>query len=236
MPEILSGELANILNFIAAASGLGIAAMGLVDASKVFGGGPSNFGVRDIRNALAPFFSRKEGVQGAFDDSAALLTIRANWINGVPKADQKAKARSLVHLCLTQGDTGKIAAAAGVDAEKMASLVKKIAAGTALTTEEMNVLGQFDAVLAAVLDAAYERADQRYRTGCKSIALGVSTLLGIFGGWIVYGNLGHQYFLSPEFGISLAIGVLGTPIAPIAKDLASSLQAAASAARLVKRA
>jgi hypothetical protein len=48
-------HLSNILNLIAAVGGLGAAAMGLVDASKAFWGGPSNFGFRYIRAAVERF-------------------------------------------------------------------------------------------------------------------------------------------------------------------------------------
>ncbi len=41
---LINGDLGNILNFLSAAAGLGTAAMGLVDATKTFCGGPSNFG------------------------------------------------------------------------------------------------------------------------------------------------------------------------------------------------
>jgi len=51
----LSGGLTAIVNLVLAAGGLGTAAMGLVDASKAFWGGPSNFGFGHIASALKPF-------------------------------------------------------------------------------------------------------------------------------------------------------------------------------------
>ena len=36
-----------------------------------------------------------------------------------------------------------------------------------MTPAEISILGQFDAVLGAVLDEAYERADQKYRNAAK---------------------------------------------------------------------
>ena len=53
--SLLNGNLSNILNLIAAAGGLGTAAMGLVDAMKAFRGGPSNFGFKFIRAAVRRF-------------------------------------------------------------------------------------------------------------------------------------------------------------------------------------
>ena len=81
-----------------------------------------------------------------------------------------------------------MAYAAGVDPAKLQSLAEKTAAGENVTQDEINVLGQFDAVLSAALDAAYERGDQKYRNAAKFLALVVSTIMGGVGGWIVFGN------------------------------------------------
>ena len=231
MSDISTGDLSNILNLLSAASALGTAAMGLVDASKVFGGGPSNFGFGYVESALEPFLGTKAGTGSAFDGAAAMRTLKANWINGVAKADQKAKAKALVHLNLTRGNATTLAAAAGVDASKLDSLITKTATGAPLAQDEINVLGQFDAVLSAVLDSAYERGDQKYRNSCKLLALAASTVLGAIGGFLVYGSAIN----SRNFCISVLIGVIATPLAPVAKDLVSSLQAAVKAVGAARR-
>jgi hypothetical protein len=235
--DLLNGDLSNILNLLSAAAGLGTAAMGLVDATKALCGGPSNFGFKDIKTALSPFLVRAADEPDAFGTDDILSTLKANWLNGVAKADQKAKAKALIHLGLTQDNASDLAKAAGVDATKLASLAQKTAAGTTPTQEEINVLGQFDAVLSAVLDAAYERGDQKYRNACKLLATAVATVLAVIGGWLVYGS-GHpvwDYFASWQFGLSLIVGLSATPLAPVAKDLASSLQAAAAAVGAARR-
>ena len=228
MANILNGDLGNILNLLSAASALGTAAMGLVDASKVFNGGPSNFGFDYIETALKPFLGTSGG--SAFDTAAAIRTLRADWINGVPKADQKAKAKALVHLNMTLGSANGLAAAAGVDASKLSSLISKTATGQPLAQDEINVLGQFDAVLGAALDSGYERGDQKYRNACKSLALVISTILGAIGGLLVYGS----DISARDLAVSTLVGVVATPLAPIAKDLASSLQAAVKAVGAAK--
>jgi hypothetical protein len=229
MADILNGDLSNILNFLSAAAGLGTTAMGLVDSTKAFGGGPSNFGFGYIEEAIGPFLIRAPGTSTRFGRAETLRTLRSNWLNGVAKADQKAKAKSLIHLGLTQGNAADLAAAAGVDKTKLASLAQKVGAGIAPTQDEINVLGQFDVVLSALLDAAYERGDQKYRNACKLLAMLVSTILAAIGGWLVYGSGTldvWSYFCTWKFGISLVIGLSATPLAPMAKDLATSLQAA----------
>lgn len=127
---ILNGNLGNILNLLSAAAALGTAAMGLVDATKAYRGGPSNFGFDYIKSGIEPFLIRSAGAPVAFGKTEILQTLKANWLNGVAKADQKAKAKSLIHLGLTQGNAAELAGAAGVDAAKLTSLAEKIANGT----------------------------------------------------------------------------------------------------------
>jgi len=115
----LNGSLTNIVNFLVAAGGLGTAAMGLVDTSKVFCGGPSNFGFARVKIALEPFLTPLTKDSPAFGKTEILRTLKANWLNGVPKADQKAKAKSLIHLGLTKGSAPALARAAGVDPDKL---------------------------------------------------------------------------------------------------------------------
>ncbi len=227
----LNGSLTNIANFLVAAGGLGTAAMGLVDTSKVFFGGPSNFGFGHIEAALEPFLAPLAKDSPAFGKTEILQTLKANWLNGVAKADQKAKAKSLIHLGLTKGSAHALAKAAGVDPKDLASLAHKTATGQNVTPDEINVLGQFDAVLSAVLDTAYERGDQIYRNAAKFLAMGVSTILGGIGGWIVF----HDNLTLGNIALSLLTGIIATPLAPVAKDLASSLQAAVTAVTAVKR-
>jgi cytochrome bd-type quinol oxidase subunit 2 len=112
-------------------------------------------------------------------------------------------------------------------------------------------------VLSAILDEAYERADQRYRNAAKLLAVVVATLLALAGGWLIYYHPGAatcpaatlpaacppapnalpwwSYFASGQFGLALLVGLSATPLAPVAKDLASSLQAAAAAVGAARR-
>jgi hypothetical protein len=233
-PGGLGNSLSVILNFLAAAGGLGAAAMGVVDASKAFWGGPSNFGFGHVKSALAPFISPLHETSH-LGEADILDTLKANWLNGVAKADQKAKTKSLIHLGLTKGNARALATAAGVDPVKLESLAEKTAAGKKVTQEEINVLGQFDAVLSAVLDAAYERGDQTYRNASKFFAMVVATIMGAIGGWIVFGDGVTSYFTSSHFALSLLVGISAAPLAPVAKDLASGLQAAVSAVSILKR-
>jgi hypothetical protein len=228
--DAATSGITSALTFLPAAAGLGTAAMGLVDSSKAFGGGPSNFGFGYIKTGLREFLPAPHGAHAPFGKTRALETLRSNWLNGVAKADQKATAKALIHLELTKGTAKALAEAAGVDPDKLVSLAQKVETGVPPDPTEIAVLGQFDVVLSAVLDAAYERADQKYRNACKFLALLVSAVLGLVGGWLLY----RPDFNLKEIGISLLVGLSATPLAPIAKDLATSLQSAVAALRATR--
>ncbi len=126
---ILNGNLGNILNFLSAAAGLGTAAMGSVDSTKAFWGGPSNFGFGCIKNAVGPFLVRGPRASTGFGEAEILRTLRANWLNGVAQADEKAKARALIHLGLTERNADSLARR-GRGCGKLTALARKVANGT----------------------------------------------------------------------------------------------------------
>jgi hypothetical protein len=225
MPDPATASLIdNIGSVIAGVAALGTTSMGLVDASKAFAGGPSNIGFGIIRGAIEPFLPHGAGMSG-FNRETVLATLKANWINGVAKADQKAMAKALIHLGLTTGNAAQFATATGVDGALLASLATKTRSGQAATPEELGVLGQFDAILSAILDTAYEKGDQQYRNWSKLLGTAISTVLGVVAAWL----------LGTSGWLGLIVGLAATPLAPIAKDLASSLQAAATAVQTVRR-
>src|ERR1700730_18816007 len=91
----LAGDLGYIVKLIAAAGALGTAAFGLVDASKAFWGGMSNPGFGYIRKAVETLLATAGGAT-AFGRPEIMATLRANWLNGVPQAVQKATAQWLI--------------------------------------------------------------------------------------------------------------------------------------------
>ena len=94
--------------------GTGTAAYGLVDASKAVRGGASNPGFGHIRSTVQSFLP--EPSNSAFGPAQILDTLRANWLNGVGKAEQKAAAKALIRLTLTQNNACRLAKATGVSA------------------------------------------------------------------------------------------------------------------------
>ena len=228
--------LANIDSIIAAIAGLGTAAYGLVDASKAVRGGASNPGFGHIRSTVQPFLP--EPSDSAFGPAQILDTLRANWLNGVGKAEQKAAAKALIRLTLTQNNAPRLAKATGVSASDLQAVADKIASGDDLTSQDINLLGQFDTVLSAVLDTGYERADQLYRNSAKAFAAATAIALALIGGGLLSGvSRGGitDYLFSRQGLLALLIGGLSVPLAPIAKDLSSALSSAITAVSALKR-
>lgn len=210
---------------ITAIGGLGTAAFGLVDATKAFDGGMSNFGFGHVKKALQPFASALRVA-----NSDWLLTIRANWINGMAKDDQKTAAKSLVRLGLNSKNAAAMAAAGRVDPAQLTAIVTAIETGGALTPADANVLGRFNAAIDAAMDTGFERGDQQYRNACRLAAGVIAVALSI-----AASVLQHHRWALHDIAVAVLIGLVATPLAPVAKDIASSLQTAASAVQPVKK-
>lgn len=226
---LTNGGLSNLVNLITAVGALGGASMGLVDTTKMFRGGPSNFGFGHIERALAPFLDALASSAAPFGKHAILRTLKGDWLNGAAKDDQKAKANSLIHLNLSRINATALANVAAVDPAALQAAVQKKADGVAAAPEESGALEQFEAVLTAVINEAYERGDQKYRNAAKFLAMVTSVVLGGIGSLLVYGTSDYG-----SLGFCLLAGLVATPIAPVAKDLASSLQTAVTAASAIK--
>lgn len=211
---------------------LGTAAYGVVDATKGFGGGVSNRGfgdIKDVISKLIPAESANVAAGAALNLEPALRTLRANWLNGMLLGDQKAVAKALVKLNLTPGNASRMATVTGVDKDVLTSIATKMGSTTALSPQETDVYGRFDLLLSALLDQGYQRADQRYRNSAKLLAVFVAIFLAILGGRIIVGD---AFFSNgSEVLRAFIAGLLATPLAPVAKDLSSAIQAGAKVAQ-----
>ncbi|HEY2751553.1 hypothetical protein [Phenylobacterium sp.] len=226
----LADAVAGTIATITALGALGTGAAGLVDASKAFGGGVSNFGLGYINAALKPFAAALDNATPAWPE-----LVRASWINGMPKEDQKAATKSLIRLGLSAVNSAEIAAAGHVDAAALQTALTNIQSGAPSTVADVNTLGRLNGMIDAAMDAGYERADQQYRNASKVAAGAASVVLAVWAGQLMKGYAVTGLDTGHLFWPSVLAGLLAVPIAPIAKDLASSLQAAASAVQAVKR-
>jgi hypothetical protein len=214
---------------ILAIGALGTAAYGVVDVSKGFGGGISNRGFGDIKKVVSRFLPATSGdnASSALSLLSVLATLRSNWLNGMALADQKSIANALIKLNLNTDTVSRMAAAAGVDEAVLGSIAGKLSTGAALTPAETDVYGRFDLSLTAVLDQGYQRGDQRYRNSAKLLAVPVAVLLALLGAWAISPGA----LSSADFWRAVAGGFLATPLAPVAKDLASAVQAGSKLAQ-----
>jgi hypothetical protein len=225
--------LQDLPNMITAIGGLGTAAFGLVDSTKVFWGGVNRIGFGKIKatvTTLTPGI-----VVNGLSQAKIISTLRANWYNGQDLGSQKAVAKSLIKLGLNAGNAAAVADAAGVDRVALQSVAAKMTAGTALTSGESDVFARFDLILTAILDDAYQDGDQRYTNGARTWAGFFAVLLALAGGWVVKGSGFFEYVASNDLWRALLAGVLAIPLAPVAKDLSSALVAAVNSMQLLKK-
>jgi hypothetical protein len=214
---------------IAAVGALGTAAFGLVDAFKALpGGGISRAGFKFIRQIIVTLTPPDSGIDaGGLSRESVLNTLNAHWINGADEGSQLAIAKSLIKLRLTPTTAPGLAAATGVSAPVLTQVATNIADGTPLTTQQTDAYGRFDLMLSTLLDQAYQRADQRYRNTAKTAAIPVSIALALVAAWVM-----------PPNTISLSqaalLGLIATPVAPIAKDIASAVSTGAQALQTLK--
>jgi hypothetical protein len=222
---------------ITAIGGLGTAAFGLVDATKALGTGVNDIGLKGINAAVTPLIPPGAPVAGAppvnaLPQQKILATLEANWMNGTDLGSQKAIAKSLIKLNLSAGNAAAVAAASGVDPAVLTAIAASITAGTPLNAAQSDVFARFDLIVTALLDEAYQRSDQVYRNGTRALAMVVSIALALAGGYMLHtagGNLGE------DMAESLLVGLLATPLAPIAKDLSTALATAVNTLQLVKK-
>jgi len=205
-------------------SALGTAAVGLVDATKWARGGISNAGYRTVHVVLVRYDAAFRNSIG--DDWEQLF--RAAWLNGQPKAEQLSTARNFIRLGLSPDTAPDLAKACLVDPDRLGEVARKIMAGQELTTHDFEIVGRMDASVEARLGAAYERAEQIYRSSARVLAGAVAIALAAVGWWSVLGA-------SPDYlGLALLAGVVAVPVAPVVKDLTSALAASAHAMKALK--
>jgi hypothetical protein len=230
----------NLSEVITAIGGLGTAAFGLLEALKPAFGSINRMGLSHIQDTVASLTPDQTAPglplapQNALPRKNILDTIEANWVNGTAVTDQKAIAKSLIKLHLSAGNAEALAAKANVDPELLKSIAAKTVAGTPLLQPESDVFSRFDLIVTAMLDEAYQCSDQVFRNGTRALAAVLAVLLALAGAW----SLAGPGFWTQGYNVALAVlvGLLATPLAPIAKDISSALATAVNAMQTVKKA
>jgi hypothetical protein len=228
--------LQNLPQIITAIGGLGTAAFGVVDATKVFGGGVNRIGFHRITTTikdLTPSGPEPRNHLNALSQGKVIETLKANWYNGTDLNGQKAIAKSLIKLHLSSANAAALAKKTGVDPGVLQAVANSIETGAPLTPAQNDVYGRFDLIVTAMLDETYQRSDQMYRNGTRAWAVVASVVLAIAGGFIL--DHGANTFWGPDFFQALMVGLLATPLAPVAKDLSTALAAAVNTMQMVKK-
>lgn len=223
---------------ITAIGGLGTAAFGLVEAAKSAFGSINRIGLKQIEQTVGDLTPNQTGAgeppapRNALPRKNILETVEANWVNGMDLGSQKAIVKSLVKLHLSAGNAAALAAKTNVDAALLTSVAQKMANGAALLQPESDVYSRFDLIVTALLDQAYQLSDQVYRNGLRTLAAVIAVLLALGGGWTMEGI---AFWHVRDVALAFLIGLLATPLAPIAKDLSTALATAVNAMQLVKK-
>jgi hypothetical protein len=223
---------------VTAIGGLGTAAFGVVDASKAVIPGINRIGLKHIQDVVASLTPDQTGEGlparpvNSLPRKNVLETVEANWINGNDLTSQKAIAKSLIKLHMSPGSAEALAAKTNVDPVVLRSVATKISTGASLVQPETDVYARFDLIVTALLDEAFQRSDQQYRNIARGLAALVAILLAVAAGRSLTGN---TFWTSQNFGLSVLVGLLATPLAPVAKDLSSALAAAVNAMQVVKK-
>jgi hypothetical protein len=207
-----------------------------VDAAKAAFSSINRIGLDHICNVvgdLAPEEAAGGGPINALTQANIFRTLEANWVNGVDIASQKAIAKSLIKLHLNANNATAVAIKASVDPAVLSTVATSITNGTPLSQAQGDVYARFDLIVTALLDEAYQLSDQDYRNWTRMLAAGVSVVLAVAGGWSLVGTF--QFWHSSDVFLSLLVGLLATPLAPIAKDLSSALATAVNTMQLVKK-
>ena len=224
-------------HIITAIGGLGTAAFGLLEAAKPVFPWINHIGFGGIRGtvaALTPDEPNAKQPVNTLPQKNILQSLLANWVNGTDLASQKAIAKSLVKLHLSVGNAHDLAVATNVDPQLLTQVAESIVSGTALTQPQSDAYARFDLIVTAMLDEVYQHADQAYRNWTRGLAAVIAVLLAMAGGWILAGSW-QNFWWKPEMFQAILVGLLATPLAPIAKDLSSALATAVNTMQLVKK-
>jgi len=222
--------LTHVTQAISAMGALGTAAFGLVDATKAFGGGVNHAGFGLIKKRVCGMMAPSKPGKNSVTLEDALLTLKANWFNGTELGKQKAIAKSLIKLYLDTNNAEALAKATQVNPSDLKAIATSMASSTPLTTAQSDVYARFDLILTALLDETYQRADARYTNSTRLLAMVFALGLALTGSWIL-----DQANFQANLAAAFIVGILATPLAPIAKDLSTALATAVNAMQAARK-
>lgn len=222
--------LTGLPQVVTAVGGLGTAAFGLVDATKVFWGGMNHVGFSGIETRIKSLMPTAGLSLNALPLADAVKTLKGNWFNGTDLASQKSIAKSLIKLHLDPDNAAAMAKATNIDPVLLTTIAGKMSTGVSLLPEESEVYTRFDLIVTALLDETYQMSDQAYTNGTRALALVFAVGLAIAGAAILDNGFKGQHILE-----AIIVGLLATPLAPIAKDCSTALSTAVNTLQVAKK-
>jgi hypothetical protein len=202
----------NIGTIVLATGALGTAAFGIVEALKWtrFVG---LIGYSRLVDLLGPIWGTLERAYGAAYEEV---------LSGQYRGDRGELVRMIrqgVRIGLTVENAPHVAGFLGVvDGADLAQAASRLKDAETMSKEHQQVLGRYELAVDARIESALAMAQSQYAGMMRTIASFIA--LGIGGGVGIY--------LSEPF-LGFLIGLAAVPLAPIAKDLVSALQAATMA-------
>jgi hypothetical protein len=200
---------------VLAAGALGTAAFGIVEGLKRWAlVGEAGFAA--IETILAPLLGALRNAYGA--DAVGLL--RAQY-----RGDSQELARVIrqgTRLGLTEQNAEQLADAMGVvGAKELKAAAAAVQSGAELTSEQRNVVARFELAVDTRIQAALTLALDRYRGTVRIVASFIAVVIALV--------VGDQLDV-PRLE-AFVVGIAAVPLAPMAKDVATAVKAAAEALR-----
>ena len=226
MPDNLL--LDSFLRIATAAGALGVAAFGVTEGLKRWRlVGEAGFSA--IRSTLGEaIFSTLENAYGS--DTEDLLRALYKSEEG----ELRRVIRQGVRIGATSDDACCLARTVGMD---KAELLKALNAPKP-TQDQLDVIGRFELAVDARIDAAMALAKDRYVLSTRRTAALVAVVVAVLvNALLVASPNGDQAQDGPngtleQWLLTIIVGLLAVPVAPIAKDLATAVRAAADALRV----
>lgn len=231
-------NLQSLPQIITAIGGLGTAAFGLLEALKPVIPGINRIGFNHIQKTVSCLTPNEPGAHppvNALPQSNVVGTLLANWINGTDLAAQKAIAKTLIKLHMSEGNAAAIAAATNVNPELLTQVAASIVSGTPLNQPQSDTNARFDLIVTAMLDETYQHSDQVYRNWTRGLAAFLALVLAFVAGWSLKGGALADYWWTADAGKAIIAGILATPLAPIAKDISSALATAVNTMQMIRK-
>jgi hypothetical protein len=211
-------NVSSLTQWILAAGGLGTAAFGIVEGLKWTRLGEQGFS-RGIK-LLGPLTVTLEVAYGP--SWPALL--RSQFRQGRTTGELPRTLRQGIRAGLKPENAERLAGFLGLEhAEVLREAATKMEAGEEPTPAERNITGRFELAADTRVDAALGLADSHY-VGMQRLWAGfAAVVLAILAAAAIDGWHALPWFRA------LLVGIAAVPLAPIAKDVVSALQAAQKA-------